>query len=47
MSKYLSKSDKLLPEILKFLTSPKISESAIKISEILLINGLVSMDKMY
>ena len=47
VSKYLSKSDKLLPEILKFLTSPKISESAIKISEILLINGLVSMDKMY
>ena len=47
VSKYLSKSEKLLPRILKFLTNPKTSESAIKISEILLINGLVSIDKMY
>ncbi len=47
VSKYLSKSEKLLPKILKFLINPKISESAIKISEILLINGLVSIDKMY
>ena len=47
VSKYLSKSEKLLPKILDFLTNSKISESAIKISEILLINGLVSMDKMY
>jgi hypothetical protein len=45
VSKYLSKSEKLLPKILKFLINPKISESAIKISEILLINGLVSIDK--
>ena len=47
VSKYLSKSEKLLPKILDFLTNSKIAESAIKISEILLINGLVSMDKMY
>ena len=47
VSKYLSKSEKLFPKILKFLINPKISESAIKISEILLINGLVSIDKMY
>ena len=38
VSKYLSKSEKLLPKILDFLTNSKISESAIKISEILLIN---------
>ena len=47
VSKYLSKNEKLLSKIFDFLTNPKLSKTAIKISEILLINGLVSMDKMY
>ena len=49
ISKYLSKNVNLLPKILSFLKSPniKISESSIKISEILLMNGLVPINDMY
>ena len=49
ISKYLSKNINLLPKILLFLKNPsiKIAESAIKISEILLMNGLVPINNMY
>ena len=49
ITKYLSKNSKLFPKILLFLKNPKIkiSESAIKISEILLMNDLVPINDMY
>ena len=49
ISKYLSKNINLLPKILIFLKNPsiKITESAIKISEVLLMNGLVPISNMY
>ena len=49
ISKYLSKNINLLPKILAFLKNPsiKITESAIKTSEILLMNGLVPISNMY
>lgn len=49
IAKYLSKNQNLLPKILVFLKDPsiKIAESAIKVSEILLMNGLVPINDMY
>ena len=49
ISKYLSKNENLLPKILVFLKNSNIniSESAIKVSETLLMNGLVSINNMY
>ena len=49
ISKYLSKNINLLPKILIFLKNPsiKIVESAIKISEILIMNGLVPINNIY
>ena len=46
ISKYLSKNANLIKKILVFLTNPsiKISESAIKISEVLLMNDVVPMN---
>lgn len=46
--KYLCQNINLLPKIFKFLKNPsvKIVESAIKISEVLLMDGLVPMDNM-
>ena len=47
--KYVSKNENLLPKILVYLKDPsiKIAESAIKISETLLMNGLVPINNMY
>ena len=49
ISKYLSKNANLIKKILVFLTNPsiKISESAIKISEVLLMNDVVPMNDIY
>ena len=49
ISKYLAKNINLLPKILVFLKNPsiKIAESAIKTSEILLMNGVVPINNMY
>ena len=49
ISKYLYKNDNLLPKILVFLknTNIKIAESAIKISEVLLMNGLIPLNDIY
>ncbi len=49
IAKYLSKNENLLPKILVYLKDPSIktAESAIKISETLLMNGLVPINNMY
>ena len=49
ISKYLSKNVNLLPKILVFLKNPtiKVAESAIKISEIFLMNGLIPLNDIY
>ena len=49
ISKYLSKNANLIKKILVFLTNPsiKISESAIKISEVLLMNDVIPMNDIY
>ena len=49
IAKYVSKNENLLPKILVYLKDPsiKIAESAIKISETLLMNGLVPINNMY
>jgi hypothetical protein len=49
VAKYVAKNENLLPKILVYLKDPsiKIAESAIKISETLLMNGLVPINNMY
>ena len=49
ISKFLYKNNNLLPKILVFLknTNIKIAESAIKISEVLLMNGLIPLNDIY
>ena len=49
VAKYVAKNENLLPKILVYLKDPSIknAESAIKISETLLMNGLVPINNMY
>ena len=47
IGQYLSKKENLFGKFLLFFNNPKISKNAIQISEILLVNKVISLDKIF